>query len=202
MSSIIKKITDCKMIIIADKSKNFINLIKDLKLENNIELTGFQKNIEIFLNNASLHIFPSVSECYPMALVETKLFGIPTIICGLDFLSLAKGGTIIIYDDNPDTIAKESIKILKNEKFRKELGKEARESIKNHKNKLIAKKWIKLLLSVYKGDYKSYKNLNTHKKVTRKEAKQILNNQLSLLKRRYPCFNLLTLEKFESYSFK
>ena len=137
-----------------------------------------------------------------MALVEAKLFGIPTIICGLDFLSLAKGGTIIIYDDNPDTIAKESIKILKNEKFRKELGKEARESIKNYKNNLIAKKWIKLLLSVYKGDYKSYKNLNTHIIVTKKEAKQILNNQLSLLKRRYPCFNLLTLEKFESYSFK
>ena len=136
-----------------------------------------------------------------MALVEAKLFGIPTIICGLDFLSLAKGGTIIIYDDNPDTIAKESIKILKNEKFRKELGKEARESIKNYKNNLIAKKWIKLLLSVYKGDYKSYKNLNTHIIVTKKEAKQILNNQLSLLKRRYPCFNLLTLEKFESYSF-
>ena len=137
-----------------------------------------------------------------MALVEAKLFGIPTIICGLDFLSLAKGGTIIIYDDNPDTIAKESIKILKNEKFRKELGKEARESIKNYKNNLIAKKWIKLLLSVYKGDYKSYKNLNTHIIVTKKEAKQILNNQLSLLKRRYPCFNRLTLEKFESYSFK
>ena len=55
-----------------------------------------------------------------MALVEAKLFGIPTIICGLDFLSLAKGGTIIIYDDNPDTIAKEAIKILKNEKYRKE----------------------------------------------------------------------------------
>ena len=137
-----------------------------------------------------------------MALVEAKLFGIQTIICGLDFLSLAKGGTIIIYDDNPDTIAKESIKILKNEKFRKELGKEARESIKNYKNNLIAKKWIKLLLSVHKGDYKSYKNLNTHIIVTKKEAKQILNNQLSLLKRRYPCFNLLTLEKFESYSFK
>ena len=55
MSIISKKIADCKMKIIADKSKKFINLIKDLKLENNIEFTGFQKNIEIFLNNASLH---------------------------------------------------------------------------------------------------------------------------------------------------
>ena len=55
MSSIIKKISDCKMKIIADESKKFINLIKDLKLENSIEFTGFKKNIEIFLNNASLH---------------------------------------------------------------------------------------------------------------------------------------------------
>ena len=63
-----------------------------------------------------------------------------TILCGLDFLALAKGGTVIIYDDNPDTIAKEAIKILKDETYRKQLGKEARESMKNHKNKIIKEK--------------------------------------------------------------
>ena len=88
MSSIIKKIPDCKMKIIADKSKKFINLIKDLKLENNIEFTGFLNIIieSLYIINyfgLIFNIFPSVSECYPMALVETKLFGIPTIICGL-----------------------------------------------------------------------------------------------------------------------
>ena len=58
-----------------------------------------------------------------MALGEAKIFGIPSIICGLDFLSLAKGGTVIIYDDNPDTIAKEAIKILKNEYISKAIRK-------------------------------------------------------------------------------
>ena len=51
---------------------------------------------------------------------------------------MAKGGTVIIYDDNPDTIAKEAINILKNETYRKQLGKEARESMKMHQNKIIA----------------------------------------------------------------
>ena len=125
-------------------------MIKNLKLENNVKITGYQKNIENYLQNASLHIFPSISECYPMVLGEAKIFGIPTILCGLDFLALAKGGTVIIYDDNPDTIAKEAIKILKNETYRKQLGKEARESMKNHKNKIIKEKWIKLILSIYK----------------------------------------------------
>ena len=41
-----------------------------------------------------------------MVLSETKIYGIPTILCGLDYLSLAKGGTVIIYDDNPEIISK------------------------------------------------------------------------------------------------
>ena len=70
-----------------------------------------------------------------MVLAEAKIFGIPSIICGLDFLVLSKGGTVILYDDDPDIIAKESIKILKNDRYRKKLGKEARKSMKNRKNK-------------------------------------------------------------------
>ena len=58
-----------------------------------------------------------------MVLSETKIFGIPSIIIGLDYLTLAKKGNVIIYDDNPSAIAKEAIKILKNEKNRKFLGK-------------------------------------------------------------------------------
>ena len=76
-----------------------------------------------------------------MVLIKTKIFGIPTIICGLDYLALAKGGTVYIYDENPETIAKEAIKILKDDKYRKKLGKEAKKSMEKIKNDLIIKKW-------------------------------------------------------------
>ena len=200
MQNIIKEIPDCNMKIISSKNRKFKNLINGLHLGNYINFTGFNKHIEIYLNNASLHIFPSLSEGYPMVLGEGKIFGIPTILCGLDYLALAKGGTIIIYDDNPDTIAKEAINILKNETYRKQLGKEARASMKEHQNKVIKQKWIKLLLSVYKGDDISYKKLNSHKIMTEEEADIILNNQLNLLKIRYHHFNHLTLEKLKLYS--
>ena len=134
-----------------------------------------------------------------MILGETKIFGIPTIICGLDYLALAKGGTVIIYDDNPDTIANEAINILKSETYRKKLGKEARESMKEHQNKVITKKQVKLLLSVYKGDDESYKNLNSHKIMTEQEADIILNNQLNLLKKRKPRFRRVNLENFKFF---
>ena len=159
MEKIIKEIPECQMNIISDYYSSLNKLIKKLKLENNIRFTGYQKNIDIYLKNASLHIFPSISESYGLVLSEAKIYGIPTIMCGLDYLALADGGTVIIYDDNPETIAKEALKILKDDKYRKKLGKEARESMKNRKNILIAKRWVKLLLSVYKGDYKSYNKL-------------------------------------------
>ena len=90
-----------------------------------------------------------------MVLGETKMYGIPTILCGLDYLALAKGGTVMVYDDNPETIAKEAIKILKNETYRKILGDEARKSMEKRKNEFIEQRWAKLLSLVHKGDDES-----------------------------------------------
>ena len=112
---------------------------------------------------------------------------------------------MIIYDDNPLSIAKEAIKILNDYKYRKKLGKEARKSMKRIKNTLIIKKWIKLLFNVYNGiDKLSFSKLftNYNKLVTEKEANIILKNQMILLKRRIPSLSKLTLDKLESYSFK
>ena len=147
---------------------------------------------------------PSLSEAYPMILSEAKIFGIPSIICGIDYLSLAKGGTIIIYDDNPDTIAKESIIILKDDNYRKKLGKEARKSMEKHKNEFIIKKWVKLFLTVYKGGVKSFRKLQQLDEINRvpkKQADNIINNQFILLKKRIPYFSNITLEQFQLYSF-
>ena len=48
---------------------------------------------------------------------------------------------------------------MKNKKYRFNIGKEARLSMKRFNNNLLAKKWIKLILSVYNGDaYYSYRS--------------------------------------------
>ena len=203
MEFILKEVPNCQMNIISSHNKDLQQIIVKLKLEKNVRFTGFSEKIEVYLKNSSLHILSSLSECYPMALGEAKIFGIPSIICGLDHLALSKGGTIIIYDDEPITIANEAIKILKDKSLRKKLGREARESMKDRKNKFIAEKWTKLLLAIYKGDNKSYKELlNNPNKITDKEAIQILRNQFILLKKRNNFFKNLTFEKFMFYSLK
>ena len=136
MKYIINEIPECQLKIIADlyKTGNLQILIKKLNLTKNVNMVGFTKTPEEHFKNASLHLFPSIAESFGLVIAETKIYGIPNILIGLDYISLSKGGTIIIYDDNPKTIAKECIKILKNDRYRKYLGKKARKSMEKFNN--------------------------------------------------------------------
>ena len=205
MKFIIKEILDSKMNILSNNDKILDELIQSLELKNFVSIVGYQKNPEHYLRNSSLHIFPSICDTYPMVLSETKIFGIPTILCGLDYLALAKKGTIIIHDNDPYILAKESIKILKDKNYRKKLGFKARQSMQKIKNKFIIKKWIKLLLAIYNDNYNSsmFKNFeDNHIQITEKQANIILNYQLKLFQKIDDNLKDLTLEKLKSYSLK
>jgi hypothetical protein len=67
---------------------------------------------ERLFKKASLHFFPSISESFGLILCETKIYGIPNIMIGLDYLTISNEGSIIVYDDLPEKIAQEIIKIL------------------------------------------------------------------------------------------
>jgi len=97
MKYIIQKIPDCIMRMISKKEglNDILNLTVNLKLQDYIEFIGYSRQPEKYYKNASLHIFPSVCESFALVLIETKAFGIPSIILGLDYLSAIKGGVII-----------------------------------------------------------------------------------------------------------
>ena len=203
MKYIVKELPKSKMKIIANISDigYLKNLVNCLQIKENVIFIEYSANPEIYFKNSSLHIFPSISESFGLVLSETKIFGIPTILLGLDYISLAFGGTIIIYDNNPKSIAKESIKILKDKKYRKKLGKKARKSMRRFKNELLLKKWIKLILSIYKGD-NYFKNMIEDKtQFYKKKYINILNNQINLLKKRITKFKNLTIKNLENFTF-
>ena len=195
MINIIKEIPTALMNIISTPVLKLAQLITNFKLNDNVKFTGYLKDPSIYYNNSSLHILPSLSESYSMVLAEAKIFGIPSIICGLDFLVLSKGGTVILYDDDPDIIAKEGIKILKNDRYRKKLGQEARKSMKKRKNEYIVKKWIDLLSAVYNGE--KYYN-KVAEPISENEINLILNKQLSLMKKRMHIFREKSIEELKS----
>ena len=203
MKYIIRRIPQCKMKVISylNHIGNLFNLVKKLKLENNIEFVNYISSPEIYFKNASLHIFPSLSESFGYVLSETKIYGIPNILVGIDYVSIATGGTVIIYDDNHKTIANEAIKILENYKYRLKLGKEARKSMSYIRNDLILEKWIELILSIYKGDNYYQQLLNTSKGISKQRALKIIKNQLKILKRRKKYFKNITLKNLLNFSY-
>ena len=165
--------------------KYLINLIDNLNLINNIKIEGFKEFSDIFFKNASLHFFPSNSESFGLVLCETKIYGIPNILLGIDYISIARNGTIIIYDDSPESLAKEALYILSNNKYREYLGKEARRNMEKYNNEILTQKWIKLIIYIFKDD-SYYQKLNKQqKKITDKEGLLILNRQNHILKNRH-----------------
>ena len=203
MDSIRKNIKDSKMKLIShlDGINHLKRLVKGLKLENYVSFEGYTSIPEIYFKNSSLHIFPTISESFGLVLSETKIYGIPNILVGLDYVSISKGGTIIIYDDEPKTIATEAIKILNNKTYRNILGKEARKSMKKFNNDLLLKRWVKLLFSVYNGEKYFQELIDKDNKIEEIESKTIIANQIKLLKMRIHNFTNITINNFENFTF-
>ena len=126
------EIPDCEMKIVSNISQiDYIKkLVENINLDRNIYFTGYSSNPEIYFKNCSLHIFPTISESFGLVLSEAKLYGIPNILLGLDYVLIYKGGIINIYDDTAESISEEAIKVLKNTKYKKKLGNDARKSMK------------------------------------------------------------------------
>jgi glycosyltransferase involved in cell wall biosynthesis len=204
MKYIVEEIPESQMFIMSNFSgiRYLLNLVNSLNLKNNVKFVGYTLNPEAYFQNASLHIFPSISECFPMVLSETKIYGIPNIITGIDYVSAAKGGVINVNNDDPKKIANESIKILKDFKYRKKLGKIARESMKKFKNEITAKKWIELILAVYNGEYYYNKLKEEDIKIKEKDAINYLKNQLNIMKVRNQTMRNLTLEDIINFNFE
>ena len=202
MEYVFQEIPESRLIIISDNKgiENLRYISNILNIEKKIEFVGYTSTPEIYFKTTILHLFPSLTEAFPLVLCETKIYGIPNVIIGLDYVSIAQNGTIIIYNDEPEIFGKEIIKIVNNNLFIKKLGVEARKSIKIYNNNLLLRKWIKLILSIYNGYYLKIYKKEESKKFLNKE-KTILKNQVKFLKLRLNIFKNINLTDYLNFSF-
>jgi glycosyltransferase involved in cell wall biosynthesis len=203
MEYIKEEIPKSEMIIISDLAGLLRHeiLINNLNLFNVVKFIGYISSPEIYYKNSSLNLFPSISEAFPLVMCETKIYGIPNILLGLDYTSISEGGTIIIYDETPESFAKAAIEVLKNNTFRHQLGEKARNSMKHFNNDLLLIKWIKLILSIYNGDFFYNSLREKSQKISKTKIENIINKQIYLLKKRIPVFNNININDFTNFSF-
>lgn len=193
------QLPDVKLMIVSKliELDEINNCVDNLNLQKNIIFANYSSDPSIYFRDASLNFLTSISEANPLVLSETKIYGIPNIILGLDYVSSAKNGTVIIYDDSPETLAKESLKILNKNIYKKKLSRDARKSMKKFNNNNIYHDWKILLLSII-NDVKNYTKYFVRKSNNSNELYNILKRQIILLNRRIPRIKNITISDIEN----
>ena len=160
MPLIVKEVPDAKLIILSSNSKiNFLkDLAKNLSVSNNIIFNQYTANIsEVFLNSSIL-MYTSLSEAFPLAMVEGKAHGLPVAAFDVAYSAPYQKGVIGVDMLDCEALAKETIKLLKDYNYRKKMGEESKKSLDQFSNNETIFLWERLFTSLMQGEI-SYKKL-------------------------------------------
>lgn len=125
------------------------NKIKEKKLQENIELKPFTKEIEKEYLSASIYAMTSTFEGFGMVLIEASSYTLPCIAFDIntgpsDIIENEKTG-FLIEDNNLKEFASKLCLLMDNEDLRKQMGKDARLRIQeNFTKEVVMKQWEEL----------------------------------------------------------
>ena len=155
MSIIVKMDKDVKLTLVGDgeEKENIQNRIKELKLENNIRLTGFlnQEEIRSELLKSSIFCMTSLVESFGLVILESMNMGVPVVAFDSSVgprVLLSDGKGILIKDRNKEEFAKCVIDLLNNNKVLKRFANNAKKSVEEYTPDVIKKEWLSLLKEV------------------------------------------------------
>ena len=142
-----------KLYILGDGNEmnNLSKLIKELNLQDRVFLEGYKTKEEIkeYMLKSSIFLMASLTEGLPMVLLEAMSYGIPCIA-----YETASGTNDIISDNingyviknrNEEEYVNKINELVKDEKLRKRLGMNAKETSKKFSKEEISKKIKKVL---------------------------------------------------------
>ena len=96
MQRVVSVISDAKLIVVgggnAELEEDLRSSIAAKGLENNIILTGFQKDVTAYYKDASIYLSTSEYEGFPVAIGEAQIYGLPVVGYDLFYLSILRSG--------------------------------------------------------------------------------------------------------------
>ena len=147
-----------KIIIVGEgkEKENLKKLTKKLKIENQVEFKGFVEKISDIYPTLDVYAQPSLDEAFGISALEAMSFGVPVVasnVGGLRELLNLKSDKcgILVPPKNESALAEVILKILKNEKLAKKMGKAA----KKRASFFTASKMVKETEKLYEGLLKS-----------------------------------------------
>nr|WP_241878977.1 glycosyltransferase [Psychrobacter sp. PraFG1]UNK05619.1 glycosyltransferase [Psychrobacter sp. PraFG1] len=123
----------CNLIILGEGELRceLEKLIKDLNLQDNVQLPGFVNNPYAWMSKADLFVLSSIYEGFGNVLVEAMACGTPVVSTDCpsgpsEILENGRWGSLVPTND-PDSLAEAILKALNNTKFKSELVKKRAE---------------------------------------------------------------------------
>ena len=201
MSLIVKEVPDARLTLITSDSRiQFLrNLTVELNLTNNIFFIYHTYDISKYFWNSSVHMFTSLSEAFPMAMNEGKAHGLPIVAFDVPYSPPYQNGVIVVDQLDVESLAKETIKLLKDYNYRKKMGEFAKKSLDNYSNKETVELWERLckaLLSSDRNDYKKLQEEIEKKYYNEESARKHMQKHYDALLRYNKKFSCHTLDNF------
>ena len=150
---LLKKHPDWHLDIIGDgpEREKLEEYIETRNLKDKITLHGFQSKeyIDKMLHRSSLYIMTSYTESFGIVLLEAMSHGIPCVAFSSaegakEIISSGKNG-YLIKNRNASAMMKKIEDLMRKDDVRKEMGKEARKSVKQYTKEVVQEDWYKLL---------------------------------------------------------
>ncbi len=149
---VVKDNPKLKLYLLGDgeEKEKILNLIREYDLQNSVIITGFvgSDKVEEYMLKSDMYLMTSISECFPMVLLEAYSTGLPVI--SFDILSgpreMVKDGEtgFLIPNRDIDLMAKRINELLYDKEKLKLFGKKALAESYKYKADLIKQKWINL----------------------------------------------------------
>ena len=205
MPYIIKEVPDAKLILLSSSSSiQFLrDLARELKVERNIDFNYYTEDISSVFYDSSVLLYTSLSEAFPLAMVEGKAHGLPVVAFDVACSPPYQSGVINVDMLDCEALAKETVKVLKDEEYRHKIGREAKLSLNQFNNAETEKMWEKLFKSLLKGKkyFRQFQKEIEDKYYDEEKARKRMEKRYRDVLRLYKNFTCHTLNDFTKLSY-
>ena len=205
MPYIIKEVPDAKLILLSSSSSiQFLrDLARELKVERNIDFNYYTEDISSVFYDSSVLLYTSLSEAFPLAMVEGKAHGLPVVAFDVACSPPYQSGVINVDMLDCEALAKETVKVLKDEEYRHKMGREAKLSLNQFNNAETEKMWEKLFKSLLKGKkyFRQFQKEIEDKYYDEEKARKRMEKRYRDVLRLYKNFTCHTLNDFTKLSY-
>lgn len=127
---VLKQMPDARLTIVGggDELGNLENIIEQLNLKDKVTITGMVSKEEVakHMLNGDIYVMTSLTECFPMVLLEASSVGLPLISYDVPvgpevIIENGKNGFLIPFE-NKEQMADTIVEVLSDDKLKKDLA--------------------------------------------------------------------------------